>query len=184
MSSPNWTWEFNLSTQKWNERWSLNGGVYGRWRGVAGHPAFNRWLIGDYYTNSLLWVDNTKFDENGAVQLFRVESGPVRDFPHMVRIARADFDFDMGVGIATATAPTTVNPLVAISCSRDGGNRWGNPLLRSLGQHGHVQRIRTSVKNLGLTGPQGTRWRVDVTDPVYVGLMGGAQSSDPRLVGA
>jgi hypothetical protein len=27
------------------------------------------------------------------------------------------------------------------------------------------------------------RWRVDVTDAVYTGLLGGSQSSDPREVG-
>ena len=48
LSSPNWTWEFNLSTQQWNERWSLaTTGVQGRWRGTGGHPAFGKWLLGD-----------------------------------------------------------------------------------------------------------------------------------------
>jgi hypothetical protein len=263
LSSPAWTWEFNLSTQKWNERSSLNAGQYGRWRGVSGHPAFGKWIVGDEYSGNLLWIDNSRYDENGAVQLFRLESGPARQFPEMVRIARADFDFDMGVGLTVGNYPMTVtgtaagnggvvrltltdaaqaktndtvtvsgvggtteangtwqitaidvkhieligstyvntytsggialditatpnmvNPQVAISCSNDGGNRWGNPLLRSLGRQGHVQRVRASVKNMGLSGPQGTRWRLDVTDPVYVGLMGGLQSSNPRFVGA
>jgi hypothetical protein len=30
----------------------------------------------------------------------------------------------------------------------------------------------------------GDRWRLDVTDPVYVGFLGGTQSSNPREVGA
>jgi hypothetical protein len=47
ISSPAWSWEFNLSTKKWNERWSLKAGVYGRWRATCGHPAFNKWLVGD-----------------------------------------------------------------------------------------------------------------------------------------
>jgi hypothetical protein len=53
---------------------------------------------GDQQSGNLLYPDDTNFTENGAPQLFRIESGPVRDFPQQLRIARADFDFDMGVG--------------------------------------------------------------------------------------
>lgn len=97
LKSPAWAWEFNLSTRKWNERSSLNGGVYGTWRAVGGHPAFNRWLVGDDLSGNLLYLDSAAYNENGAFQLFRIESGPVVDFPQQMRIARADFDFVMGV---------------------------------------------------------------------------------------
>jgi hypothetical protein len=96
ISSPAWSWEFNLSTKKWNERQSLNAGQYGRWRATCGHPAFNKWLVGDQQSGNLLFHDDTSFTENGAFQLFRIESGPVRDFPQQLRIARADFDFVFG----------------------------------------------------------------------------------------
>jgi len=264
LSSPAWTWEFNLATAKWNERQSLNtSGVYGRWRATGGHPAFGKWLIGDQNSGKLLFVDDQNFTEVGSPQLFRVESGPVKTFPGRVRIARADFDFDMGVGIAvgnfvmmvtgaaagaggvvrlavtdtsraatndtaivanvggtteangtwlitvvdathielkgttfvhawtsggTATDVTSpasaVAPTVAISRSLDGALTFGNPRVRSLGQQGRSKRTRASVKAMGLSGPMGDRWRLDVTDPVYVGLMGGTQSSNPREVGA
>lgn len=264
ISSPDWTWEFNLGTQKWNERWSLTtDGTWGRWRATGGHPAFGKWLFGDEQSGNLLWPDVTNHTENGAVQLFRIESGPVKAFPNQLRIARADFDFDMGVGIAvgsftmavsgavagtggvvkltvnsTAQAKTNdtcnvsgvtgtteangawlinvidatyielqgsvfanayvsggkavdvtssnsaTQPQVAISVSKDGGLTWGNPLLRQIGQQGKSLRQRASVKNMGLSGTMGVRWRLDVTDPVYVGFFGGVQSSDPRIVGA
>jgi hypothetical protein len=263
LSSPAWSWEFNLATQKWNERWSLNSsGLYGRWRATGGHPAFNLWLMGDEQSGNLLFVDPTNFTENGAVQLFRIESGPVEDFPSQIRIARADFQFVMGDGVAVAhvlanvlgtmagaagvvrlivnntaqmetndtmvvsgvtgtteangswlgtivdashidlqgtvyanayasggtvidvtSPPNAINPQVAISLSKDGGNRWGNPLVRALGQQAKSQRPRVSVKSMGLSGPMGCRWRLDVTDPVYTGFLKATQSSDPRDVG-
>ena len=261
ISSPLWTWEFNIATKKWNERVSLNGGVYGRWRAAGGHPAFNKWLVGDRLSGKLLFHDETDFTENGAVQLFRIESGPVREFPQQLRIARGDFDFDMGVGqsvgnyqmVVTGAAAGTggvirltvdktaeavtndyatvggvtgtveangtwqitviddthielqqtvfvnayisggtavditkpagaINPVCAISRSLDGGRSFGNPLIRSLGAQGKEKRTRASVKGMGLSGAIGDRWRVDVTDPVYVGFLGATQSSDPREV--
>ena len=108
ISSPAWSWEFNLSTRKWNERWSLAGGVYGRWRATCGHPAFNRWIVGDQQSGNLLFHDDTNYTENGSPMLFRIESGPVRKFPGEQRIARADFDFDMGVGQPVGNYPMTV----------------------------------------------------------------------------
>jgi hypothetical protein len=109
LSSPSWSWEFSITTQQWNERFSLaTTGLQGRWRGTGGHPAFNKWLMGDVQSGNLLWIDSTNFTENGAPQLFRMESGPVKDFPNQVRIARADFDFDMGVGALVGNYAMTV----------------------------------------------------------------------------
>ena len=62
-----------------------------------------------------------------------------------------------------------------ISWSNDGGVTWGNPLHRELGAQGRAEH-RVTVTRTGLTGPMGRRWRLDVTDPVHVGLMGGVQA--------
>lgn len=261
ISSPGWTWEFNLSTKRWHERWSYNAGSYGRWRAVGGHPAFNKWLVGDTLSGNLLYVDENNYTENGSPMLSRIESGPVKAFPQQLSIARADFDFDMGVGEAVGTFQMTVlgaasgnngvvrltvnntaqvrsgdqgnvsgitgtteangtwpltvidayhvelvgsvfknayvsggtvvdvtsepnaqSPSVAVSCSKDGGVSFDNPSIRSLAPQGKVKRSRASVKNRGQAGPMGVRWRLDITDPVYRGFMGGTMSADPREV--
>jgi hypothetical protein len=259
------TWEFNLSTQKWNERTSLlaSSGAQSRWRGTGGHPAFGKWLMGDAQSGNLFFVDDTNYTENGAPQLFRMESGPVDEFPFQTRIARADFDFVFGVGQAVNNVTLTVKgtasgtggvvrlqvnntaqvltgdqvnvssvggtteangtwminvidgfhidligtvfvnawtsggiavdvtnpvneiaPVVAVSVSKDGGNNWGNPLLRALGEQQRSRRQRVSVKSMGLSGPMGTRWRIDISDAVYTAFLKATQSSDPRQVGA
>ena len=104
------TWEFNLSTQKWNERTSLSLaiGAQSRWRGSGGHPAFNRWLMGDTQSGNLLYPDDTNYTDNGAPQLVRIESGPVNGFPQQFRITRADFEFVTGVGGSVGSVTKSV----------------------------------------------------------------------------
>jgi hypothetical protein len=186
VSSATWTWEFNVGTKKWAERTSLNAtlGVQARWRARDGHPAFAKWLVGDLQTGNLLWIDEDNYTEDGAPQLFRVESGPVRNFPNQVRIARMDADFVVGVGNYLSSDPEGQNPMCAISLSKDGGFTFDIPSVRALGVLGTSKRQRVSVKSRGLSGPQGCRWRYDVTAPVYVALLGATQSSDPREIGA
>ena len=103
LASPAWTWEFNIVTQQWNERWSLlPTGIYGRWRARFGHPGFgDNFIMGDVQSGNLLIVDDQNYSEIGVPQLFRIESGPVAGFPASLRVARADFLFDMGVGQVT-----------------------------------------------------------------------------------
>ena len=103
----------------------------------------------------------------------------MQNFPNRLRIARADFNWVPGVGIVSGAGPTYTNPQVAISISNDGGLNFSNPLLRSLGvQANGVQRVW--VTNMGQSGAQGDRWRMDVSDPVYSSFMNATQSSDPR----
>lgn len=261
ISSPAWSWEFNLSTRKWNERQSWKDGIYTRWRATCGHPAFNKWIVGDQQSGNLLFHDLTNYTENGAYLLYRIESGPVADFPQQLRIARADFNFDFGVGQVTgnyqmivlgaqagnggvvrltvnqtaqartgdevqvvnvtgtieangvfpmtvvdsthielggtvflnnyisggtatdiSAPPGAISPNCAISCSKDGGLSYDTPSIRSLAQQAKTKRSRASVKNRGQSGPMGVRWRIDITDPVYRGLMSATMSSDPREV--
>ena len=100
LTSPDWTWEFNLQTRKWHERVSLSGGVLVPWRFAGGHPAFGKWLGGDSLSGKLLYADSAAFDEDGVPMLFRMESGPVKEFPEQQRIARVDFDMAFGTGVA------------------------------------------------------------------------------------
>jgi hypothetical protein len=113
ISSPDWSWEFNLSTRKWSERQSYSGGQYIRWRAVGGHPAFSRWLVGDKQSGNILYPDDDTFAENGAPMLFRMESGATRDFPESMRIARADFDFVFGTGLVEGNYVMTVTGAAA-----------------------------------------------------------------------
>jgi hypothetical protein len=173
LSCADWTWEFDLNTQKWNERASY---LIPRWRGTQAVFAFDRWIVGDTMSGKLLSVDETAHEEDGDPLLYRIESGPVAKFPNRTVVPRADFNFASGVGIATGPDPIATQPRVRVSWSDDGGVSWGNPLHRQLGPQGRGE-VRVTVTRTGMAGPMGRRWRLDVTDPVHVGLMGGDQAT-------
>src|SRR4029078_9129282 len=109
-----------------------------------------------------------------------LESGPVKDFPNRIRIARADFDFTVGVGDVTGTDPIETDPTVMVSWSDDGGVNFTNPWNRKLGKQA-VSTQRITTLNTGLSGPMGRRWRLSVSDPVHFGFLGGDQKAEPRV---
>ncbi|KQP64057.1 hypothetical protein ASF41_22120 [Methylobacterium sp. Leaf111] len=175
VSMPGRTWVYDLTTEQWFERASAG---LDRWRGTQSTNAFGRWLIGDSAGTGLLEVREDVFDEDGAPLRFRIESLPGQGFPQRLQIPRADFDFVLGTGRLSAD-PTIRDPRVLISWSDDGGTTWSNPLSRALGRQGET-RTRINVLRTGLTGVQGRIWRIDVSDPVYCALVGGAMAVKAR----
>ncbi len=169
------TWEFDLGSEKWNECSSYQ---QTRTRAVSGHYAFGKWITGDTETAKLLYIDSTAYSEVSNPLMFQLESGPVTNFPNRTRVARADFNFVVGVGQATGTDPIATDPSVGISWSDDGGITWSDERIRKLGRQSTPQRI--TILRSGGTGVQGRRWRLKVSDPVYVGFLGGSQDTELR----
>lgn len=176
ISCPTFTWEFDLGSKKWNERRSY---LQPRWRAIGGCSAFGKWIVGDTQGGRLLYVDDTNFTEFGDPLIFEVESGPVQNFPNRTKVARADFDFVTGVGIATGADPIATAPQVSVAWSQNLGVTWGNDVLRQLGRQA-LPEARVTVTRTGTTGTQGRRWRLKVSDPVYVALLGGSQDMELR----
>lgn len=171
ISCPEFTWEFDLATEKWNERASYQ---MKRWRAIGGHKAFGKWLVGDTNGGRLLWVDDRNYTEFGDPLIFEIESGPVQNFPNRTKVAKADFNFVTGVGDAEGPDPIATRPSVGIRWSQNLGVTWGNEFLRSLGPQAVPDRPITVLRS-GMTGNHGRRWRLSVSDPVYVAFFGGSQ---------
>lgn len=171
ISCPTFTWEFDLATEKWNERYSYQNG---RWRAKWGCKAFGKWIVGDTNGGRLLYVDNSNFTEFGDPLQFVMESGPVGDFPNRTKVHRADFDFVLGVGDATGPDPTGTQPQVGIQWSNNGGITWSNEYLRDLGTQA-TSNPRVTMLRTGMTETDGRRWRLNITDPVYRGFLGATQ---------
>ena len=169
------TWEFDLGSQKWNERSSYQ---QLRTRGISGAYAFGKWIVGDTQSSKLLYIDQTAYSEVGNPHVFQMESGPVQNFPNRTKVARADFNFATGVGIATGADPIATTPTVVISWSDDGGLTWSRELVRPLGVQATQSRI--TLLRTGTTGTQGRRWRIKVSDPVYVSFLGATQDTQMR----
>lgn len=176
LSSPTWTWEFNRNTSKWNERESFR---QSRWTASQSAYAFGKWLVGDAQAGFVSVVDTAAKKENGNPLRYRIESGEVNNFPNRIRVARADFDFATGVGDASGTTPEVTDPVCEVAYSDDGGSVWSLPQQQPLGKQGKFN-TRITLTRQGQSGPRGRRWRLDVSDPVYVGLVKGAQSAELR----
>ena len=177
LSCADWTWELNVTTGEWHQRRS-----YGlpRWRAAFSAFAFDRWIVADLESNILMQVGDSCLDEDGDPLIFEVESDNVKDFPSRIRCRRADFDFNVGYGIEVGLDPIEVNPTVEISWSDDGGVTWSVPLHRALGREGRF-RQQISVLNTGLASVQGRKWRLRISDPIPVTLMGGAMQAERRI---
>jgi hypothetical protein len=70
-------WEFDLGSQKWNERHSYQ---IQAWRAVGGSYAFGKWLTGDTAAGRLIFIDDKNFSETGSPLQFQIESAPVGGF--------------------------------------------------------------------------------------------------------
>lgn len=167
-----WTWEHNLSTGEWNERRSYQKDA---WKGSCSLRMFDRWLIGDTNTGELYQISGTYFLEGLEPLIWQVESGALHAFPNGVVIPRASFNCSMGVG----SYPGVEDPKILISWSLDGGYTFSLPVTRRLGGPGRT-KSHPYVLNCGLSRGQGVRYRLAVSDPVHVGLMGGQVETDPR----
>jgi hypothetical protein len=165
-----WTWEYNLSTGEWNERVS-----YGRpnWKGHRSIRIYERWLTGDELTGDLFEVSGTYFLEGVDPLIWHVESGALSGFPNRTVIPRAAFNMTTGVGDFAIEG----DPKVEISWSLNGGQSYGNPVIRRLGGPGETNS-HPYILSSGLSRGQGVRYRLRVSDPVHVGLSGG--TVDPQ----
>lgn len=175
LSSPDWTWEFNLNTLKWNERASY---LIDRWRGTQAHNAFGSWMIGDTKSGKIHRIDNVIRTEDGEPLRARLESGPVAKFPNRVPVSRIDVDVTVGDGIANGT-PNQFDPALELSMSRNGGINWDDPRLIPLGEQAAASQ-RVFGTRFGVAGPQGPRMRVDVADDVDFGLLAADMSASLR----
>jgi hypothetical protein len=183
ISTPTWTWEFNLSTGSWHRRESFG---LQRWRGGFSQPFMSRWYVQDELAGGVLRIDPAVRSEAGARLRWMIESGAIKDFPVAVRIPVIDFDFRVGIG-RLDRPDEEADPAVAFSWSHDGGASWSNPLVRSLGQQGRYG-TKVSLRNIGRSTIHGTRLRVEGTDPVEIVFRGAVaptlKPSRARPVGA
>lgn len=176
LSSETWSWVFDLDTEKWHERDSY---LESRSRITQSVYAFSKWLCGDTETGNVQQILASAFDEVASALRFRIQSGPVVDFPYGTVVGRADFYFVTGVGQADGTDPDQTNPTVEISWSDD-GLVWSNPVQRKLGRQSETVALISLIAETGRAAWMGRRWRIDISDAVYAGFLFGTQSDSAR----
>jgi hypothetical protein len=177
MKSDLWTWVYDLLTSTWQERAS-----YGRanWRGECSHYMFGDWLIGDDAGGYIFRPDAATFKEDNDRLVWSIESQASKNFANRMSIPRADFFFSAGQGNISGELLSDADPQVLISWSNDGGATFGNPLERYLGKGGKYNE-RVTVNRTGQAGVYGRKWRLQVSDPVYIALVGGTMEIEGNV---
>jgi len=168
ISGPDWTWEYNVTTERWHERES-----YGlkRWRAQFSVNAFNRWLLGDTLSTSLLTLAPQSRQEVGNPLVWSVE-GRMTEFPINTVVPTFHLDISTGEGREFAASEPGRNPRVGVSWSLDAGGTFSEPLLREIGRQGH-RALSVRVNPRVRAREQGFTVRLEISDPVDF-LMRGA----------
>lgn len=181
LTSSSFTLCFDITNTVWFERRSslLN---YSRIE--CGCYAFGNWLVGDYQTGKIGRVSGSTYSEYGETLTYMVQSLPVTEFPKRRLITRADFNFVVGIGLKPGRIPSedldrdyASNPQALISWSDDGGASFKYPVFRELGKQGDTNHVVT-VLRAGTSTRYSRVWRVEVSDPVYVGLFDATMDPD------
>ena len=176
LSSPIWTWIYDLTSGQWHERMSYGST---RWRCGLGANFNSQWLVFDKTTGQAFIVDGNNQREDDQPLVVEVRSSQTLKFPNQFVVDRADFLFAMGLGDITGIAPIETAPVVSISWSDDGGVTFKNPVLRSLGLQGEYGR-KVTVRRCGQTKSQGRQWKLQISDPRPVVLIGGSYDGEDR----
>lgn len=177
VKSSRFTWAYDLLTSTWQERHSYG---LARWRGEQSCFMWDDWIIGDELTGYGFRLDNSTYSEDTDLLVWDVTSQPAKGFPNRYAVARADFDFVTGMGVTGGNPNTSADPKVMVSWSDNGGVTFGFPLARKLGKSGEYNS-RVTVLRAGQATSYGRQWRLQVSDPVYVGLLGGDMQAAARL---
>jgi hypothetical protein len=166
VTSPYWTWEFDLATGLWHER--ASGGL-SNWF-AQGFESFNgKVVIGSSEDASLHVLDDSSETESGNPYLFLTQSGPVHAFPKGLIIDQLDVDIIPGVGITGGTADAAT-PKLMLDWSDDGGHTWTGGRIASLGQVGERFAV-ASFHQLGATLRAGRTFRLSSSSPVMRGIL-------------
>lgn len=175
VSGPDWTWEYNVTTERWHERESYGAS---RWRAEFSVNAFNRWLLGDTASTALLALAPLSRMELDRPLVWTVE-GVMREFPLNSVVPTFHLNISTGEGREYAATDPARAPQVGVSWSLDDGASWSEPLLRDIGRQGH-RALSVRVNPRVRAREQGFRLRLEISDPVDF-LMG--EAIVPSLIG-
>jgi hypothetical protein len=151
------TWVYDLSTQLWHERQSYG---HTRWRSVFALRAYDKWIVGDYASNKLGYIDPDTFSEWGDVLRWSATCPSINQGNQFIRHQRLELVFETGVGLITGQGS---DPQAMLRFSDDGGRTWSNEHWRSLGAQG-AYRDRAVWNRLGMARDR--VYEVSVSDPV------------------
>ena len=205
LSSPTWTWEYNLSTAGWHRRRSYQPGdeiPHDKvpWRALWSVHYNNRRIAQDTLDGGLIEITSDAMSEPEiltarphpgpneplyiaykAPLVARCDSAPMKAAPAGIRMPAIYLDFTVGFNVDGVEEPS-----VMLSWSHDGGATWANPIVRHLGGEGEFRTLVT-LRSTGRSTHQGMRLRWECVDPIPLAFHGAmaprTTASLPRQVG-
>lgn len=180
IASSKWTWIYDLGTGTFFERRSrINDVQLPYWRSAGAIKAFDRWLVADTETGNIGSLSGTEPREFNDLLVWEVESLSVDTFPRGMTVREANFNMAVGFGRAGGAQPHETDPHVDVSWSDDDGNTWAQWRRVGIGRQGEfLQKVPLHLT--GRTQHKGRRWRLRVSSPLYVSLMGGEMIGNVR----
>lgn len=161
------TWVYDVATNLWHERaWRDNDGRLRRHRGAC-HMAFAAAnIVGDWQTGNLYRLDLDAYTDNGAA------IARIRQAPHLAadgkRITHHALEVEMETGVGLVTGQGE-DPQAMLQWSDDGGATWSNERWAPIGKIGK-RRTRVRFRRLGQARDR--VYRLTITDPVKVAIVG------------
>ncbi|WP_213775118.1 packaged DNA stabilization protein [Bradyrhizobium sp. dw_78] len=161
--SANATWVYDVATGLWHERESFdaNNRSYGRWRGNCQANCYGLQLIGDAFSGTVGYLDESAYTEFGNMMQGYMVSPYLQEDRKRIFVSRFELDVETGVGVTTGQGS---DPQVMLQWSKDGGRTFSDlQLWHSAGKIGdYLTRLRWL--RLG----QARQWcfKVTISDPV------------------
>lgn len=160
------SWLYDGKTGAWSvlESYGLT-----RHRGELATIFLGDLLIADYSTGDIYTLEEDVYTDNGAGIARELEGGRVygTDYNNLF-MSELRLDMETGVGLDTGQGS---DPQVMLQISHDGGHTWGVERWAPAGKAGEY-RTRARWRRLGRT--RDTVFKIRVTDPVKVVLLGAA----------
>ena len=162
----NLTIEYDLKTDQWHERSSIDSNLNSiRWR-ANNHVIFNnKNIVGDFEKGHLHELDLNTFTDDGQYIPRELVSSKLIFDHNRFRVLRFELEMESGVGLTTGQGS---DPEIALQFSTDGGRTFSNQSLRKLGKLGEYFTI-ISWDTLG----QGRSFifKVKMSDPVKMAII-------------
>lgn len=169
------TWVFDAATGLWHERaWRDTEGDLHRHRANCQMQFANSTIVGDWESGKLYKLELDTYSDDGAL-ISRIRSAPhiAGDDYKRIRYHALQVDMEAGVGLSSGQGE---NPQAMLQWSDDGGHTWSNEHWASFGRIGEYRR-RVRWRRLG--NSRDRVFRLTITDPVKVAIVGAAVDAEP-----
>jgi hypothetical protein len=166
MSSASFTWQFDATKEKWDERKSFGAA---RWRSTSFEQFNSANVVGSVDDGKIYEIDPETFDEGGDPLVAEIWCAHSHQFPDAMLVDAFELDVISGTG-RTSTTDEIADPKVMIDYSDDGGATFQGERIGELGKIGERKR-RIRMNKWGKVENPGRVWRIRSSSPVLRGTI-------------